>query len=72
MNHDAKTYHTPSSALMREQERPGALYYGTVVSQVGDDVHEVAIIRVDGAEVLCSGPTFFGWRHVSEVTRAPD
>lgn len=72
MNKAAHTYHTPATALAGRPEQAGALYYGRVRALNGVDWHEVAIIREERDEVLCAGPTLFGWRRRDEVERDDD
>lgn len=72
MNKAAKTYQTPAGAVMGDAEKPGALWYGTVRGSAAGDIHEVAVIKEEGDEVLCAGPTLFGWRKRSEVERDDD
>jgi hypothetical protein len=73
MNKAAKTYQTPHGWVMGLPEIPGALWYGTVEGAMGD-IHEVAIVEVEEGtgELLCAGPTFFGWRLPSQVTCGPE
>lgn len=67
MNKAAKTYHTPATALTGQPELAGALYYGRVYGKLSSELHEVAVIKEDGDEVLVAGPTLLGWRRRSEV-----
>lgn len=69
MNKQAHTYQTPAGAVTGASEVPGALWYGTVRGSAAGDIHEIAVIREEGDEVLCAGPTFLGWRKREQVAR---
>lgn len=66
MNKEAKTYQTPHGAILGEPEQPGALWYGVVRRR---EWHAVAVIKEEGEEVLCSGPTFYGWVPIGAIVR---
>lgn len=69
MNKAKRTYQTPAGVLAGATEKPGALWYGRVRGSAAGDIHEIAVIKEEGDEVLCAGPTLFGWRKRSEVER---
>lgn len=72
MNKTSKTYQTPAGTAQGLPEVEGALYYGHVQGRYSGEWHEVAVIREDGDEVLCAGPTLFAWRKRREVVRDAD